>query len=171
MPYLYERWAAGIMAQREGVGEVPERGLALSILLLQTPSGSQSYKQQTSLYHPTSKICFMLSLIEDSYLIDPSPAACRLRWEGEENQFGSHGALLFSKFTGLSLCLSLCLFNGERTALCSNFEQRPCGHSSPSCGRELCYSAKKSGATPLLDQMAYEIYSQPYRLQLSAARR
>lgn len=52
------------------------------------------------------------------------------------------------------LFLSLCLFNGERTALCSNFEQRPCGHSSPSCGRELCYSTRKSGVTPLLDQMA-----------------
>lgn len=52
------------------------------------------------------------------------------------------------------LFLSLCLFNGERTALCSNFEQQPCGHSSPSYSRELCYSTKKSGETPLLDQMA-----------------
>ena len=29
-------------------------------------------------------ICFMLFLIEDSYLIDPSPAACRLRWQREK---------------------------------------------------------------------------------------
>ena len=50
------------MAPREGVGEVPEKRLALSILLLQTPSGSQSYKQQTSLYHPTSKIYVLCCL-------------------------------------------------------------------------------------------------------------
>lgn len=86
-----------------------------------------------------------------SYWSQPCSMQTQMR---EKNQFGSHSALLFSKFTGLSLSLSLCLFNGERTALCSNFEQWPCGHSSPSYSRELCYSTKKSGATPLLDQMA-----------------
>lgn len=120
----------------------------------QTPLGCQSYKQQTSLYHRTSKICFMLFLIEDSYLIDPSPAACRLRWQREKKI--NLDPTVHCCFPSLLdyLFLSLCLFNGERTALCSNFEQQPCGHSSPSYSRELCYSTKKSGATPLLDQMA-----------------
>lgn len=97
-------------------------------------------------------ICFMLSLIEDSYRIDPSPAACRLRWEKKINL----DPTVHCCFPSLPdyLFLSLCLFSGERTALCSNFEQRPCGHSSPSYSRELCYSTKKSGASPLLDQMA-----------------
>lgn len=35
------------MAQREGVGKVPEKGPTLSVLVLQTPSVSQSYKHQT----------------------------------------------------------------------------------------------------------------------------
>lgn len=159
------------MAQREGVGEVPERGLALSILLLQTPSGSQSYKEDFSLPPHLKDICFMLSLIEDSYLIDPSPAACRLRWEREKKSIWIPWCIAVFQVLLDYLFLSLCLFNGERTALCSNFEQWPCGHSSPSCGRELCYSTKKSGTTPLLDQMAWKIYSQPYPLQLSEARR
>lgn len=99
-------------------------------------------------------ICFMLFLIEDSYLIDPSPAACRLRWQREKKI--NLDPTVHCCFPSLLdyLFLSLCLFNGERTALCSNFEQQPCGHSSPSYSRELCYSTKKSGATPLLDQMA-----------------
>lgn len=47
MPYRYEQWAEGTMAQREGVGKVPEKGPTLSVLVLQTPSVSQSYKHQT----------------------------------------------------------------------------------------------------------------------------
>ena len=72
------------MAQREGVGKVPEKGPTLSVLVLRTPSVSQSYRHQTfTLSLHLQNICFMLSLIEDSCLIDSSlpasPEACRLR--------------------------------------------------------------------------------------------
>lgn len=152
---LSEQWAMWTMASREGNGRDPRKGGAFSVFMLQTPSVSQSYKHQTLTLLPHFKnICFMLSLIEDSCLIDPSlqadPEACRLRWEREKINLDPREQCCFQVYW----IISLSLLNYGRTALCPKFEQGPCGQSSTSCGRQLCCSTRKSGMTAVLDQMA-----------------
>lgn len=144
----YEQWAVWTTVQCGGT----RKGPAVSIIMLQTLLVSQSYKHWTSTLPPHLKnICFMLFLIEDSCLIDPGSAACRVRRERKKSIWIS-GCSAVSKFRRLSLFSFS--FKLQRTALCPNFEEGPWGHSSPSCNRQLCYSTRKLDVTPLLGQLA-----------------